>query len=284
MLPCLPLSPLFSPCPRPPRRSPVPPPARRASLTPTAATMTPTPTTTDTNPLLTYEPFPLFDQVTAEHVVPGVRAVLAELSAEIDALEAAVTRTPATWETLVVPLERIADRIARCWGTVNHLKSVKDTEAFRKAVEEVQPERVELSLRLSQSRPLYEAFKSLRDGASWSSLTESQQRIVDGELRDFVNGGVALEGAEKERFNAIQKELSKLSTTFSNHVLDATKAVKRLCTDPASVDGLPASAKGLAAQTARANGHPDATPEEGPWMLTLDIPSFMPVLTHCKNR
>lgn len=58
---------------------------------------------------------------------------------------------------------------------------------------QVQPERVKLTQRLSQSRPLYEAFKQIRDGDSWESLSEAQQRIIDGELRDFVLGGVALE-------------------------------------------------------------------------------------------
>ena len=90
------------------------------------------------------------------------------------------------------PLERIVDRLSRAWGTVSHLKAVKDTEELREAVETVQPERVKLSLRLSQSKPLYEAFKALKEH-SWGSLTEAQKRIVDGELRDFVLGGVALE-------------------------------------------------------------------------------------------
>lgn len=60
-------------------------------------------------------------------------------------------------------------------------------------MDEVQPERVKLSLRLSQSKPLYEAFKGIKDGDLWGQLSEAQQRIVDGELRDFVLGGVALE-------------------------------------------------------------------------------------------
>ena len=36
--------------------------------------------------------------------------------------------------------------------------------------------------------------------------------------------GVALEGVKKDRFNAIQAQLAKLSMDFSNAVLDATKA------------------------------------------------------------
>ena len=64
--------------------------------------------------------FPLYDQVKAEHVVPGVTQLLADLNAEIDQLEQSVQPT---FEGLVEPLERISDRLGRAWGTVSHLKA-----------------------------------------------------------------------------------------------------------------------------------------------------------------
>ena len=70
---------------------------------------------------------------------------------------------------------------------------MKDSEPLRKAYEEVQPEQVKLGLRMSQSRPLYEAFRAIREGDLWGTLSEAQKRVVEGELRDFVLGGVALE-------------------------------------------------------------------------------------------
>lgn len=45
----------------------------------------------------------------------------------------------------------------------------------------------------------------------------------------------AAQGSAKERFNEIQQELSQLSTKFSNNLLDATKAFKKLLKDPAEV-------------------------------------------------
>ena len=60
-------------------------------------------------------------------------------------------------------------------------------------VEQVaEPEKVKLGLRLSQSRPLYEAFKQLKEKHG-DELTPAQRRAVDAEIRDFVLGGVALE-------------------------------------------------------------------------------------------
>ncbi|CAK0786373.1 hypothetical protein CVIRNUC_009586 [Coccomyxa viridis] len=238
----------------------------------------PTPTS---NPLLVDSPFPLFDEVKAEDVVPGITQLLDDLNATLDDLE---KKVEPTWSGLVEPLERLTDRLSLAWGTVSHLKAVKDSEALRKAVEEVQPLQVKFGLRLSQSRPLYEGFRALREGPEWDSLSEARRRIVESELRDFVLGGVALEGEEKERFNEIKQELSQISTKFSNNLLDATKAFKKLIKDKTDINGLPDFALALAAQQAKAEGHEDVTPEEGPWLFTLDAPSFQPVLTHVRNR
>jgi Zn-dependent oligopeptidase len=62
------------------------------------------------------------------------------------------------------------------------------------------------------------------------------------------------------------------------------QAFKKLVTDIKDLEGLPPTALGLAAQQARSAGHEQATAEAGPWLLTLDFPSYYPVLTHAKNR
>ncbi len=62
------------------------------------------------------------------------------------------------------------------------------------------------------------------------------------------------------------------------------QAFKKLLTDPADVAGLPATSLGLAAQQAARDGHEGATAESGPWLVTLDFPSYFPVMAHAKNR
>ncbi len=52
-------------------------------------------------------------------MVPGIRALLAELNKNLDNLEKSVQPT---WEGLVEPLERLSDKIERTWGAVSHLK------------------------------------------------------------------------------------------------------------------------------------------------------------------
>ena len=233
------------------------------------------------NPLLIGKGLPPFKEIKAEHVVPAMTQILKELDEGVSKLEENVTPT---WSGLVEPLTEIEERLNWSWGIVGHLMSVKNSPELREAYEKMQPEIVKFYSKLSQSMPLYEAFKGIKKGAEWNKLEPAQQRIVESSIRDFELSGVGLKGETRERFNQIQLELAELSTKFSNNVLDATKAFKLKLTDKEDVDGLPPSALGLMAQTAKAEGNEEATPENGPWVVTLDYPSYIPFMKYATNR
>ncbi|XP_013628521.1 PREDICTED: probable cytosolic oligopeptidase A [Brassica oleracea var. oleracea] len=233
------------------------------------------------NPLLQDFDFPPFDSVDAEHVRPGIRALLQHLEGELEQLEKSVEPS---WPKLVEPLEKLVDRLSVVWGVINHLKAVKDTPELRAAIEDVQPEKVKFQLRLGQSKPIYNAFKAIRESPEWSSLSEARQRLVEAQIKEAVLTGIALDDEKREEFNKIEQELEKLSHKFSENVLDATKKFEKLITDKKEMDGLPPSALGLFAQAAVSKGHENATAENGPWVITLDAPSYLPVMQHAKNR
>ncbi|KAM2729072.1 hypothetical protein EV1_000509 [Malus domestica] len=233
------------------------------------------------NPLLQDFDFPPFDVIDAQHVRPGIRALLKKLEGDLEELERTVEPT---WTKLVVPLEKIFDRLSVVWGLVNHLKAVKDSSELRSAIEEVQPEKVKFELRLRQSKPIYNAFKAIRESPDWQTLSDARKRIVEAQIKEAVLSGVSLEDDKRDEFNKIEQELERLSQKFSDNVLDATKKFEKLITDKNEIEGLPATALGMAAQTAVSKGHENANAENGPWIITLDGPSFLSVMQHARNR
>ncbi|PSM45805.1 peptidase M3 [Chroococcidiopsis sp. CCALA 051] len=233
------------------------------------------------NPLLKGQGLPPFADIQPEHVVSAMTQLLAELESELANLEANVTPT---WSGLVEPIDRLSERLRWSWGIVGHLMGVKNSPELRTAYETVQPQVVEFYNKFSQSQPLYAAFKALRASETWNTLVDAQKRIVEAAIRDAELSGVGLAGEQRDRFNAIQLELAELTTKFSNNVLDATKAFSLTLTSPDEVEGLPPSWLSLAAQAARAAGEEKATPEIGPWRVTLDFPSYLPFMQHGKRR
>ncbi|KAL6994737.1 oligopeptidase A [Sarracenia purpurea var. burkii] len=237
--------------------------------------------TVDDNPLLKDFEFPPFDAVEPSHIRPGIRALLKKLENQLVELEKTVEPT---WPKLVEPLEKITDQLMVVWGAVNHLKAVKDTPELRSAIEEVQPERVEFELKLGQSKPIYNAFKAIRESSDWEALSDARKRIVEFQIKEAILNGISLEDDKRDKFNKIQQELVRLSQKFGENVLDATKKFEKLIIDREEIEGLPATALGFAAQTAVSKGHENATAENGPWVITLDAPSLMSVMQHARNR
>lgn len=233
------------------------------------------------NTLLIGQGLPPFESIKSEDVVPAITGLLIELEQELINLEATVKPT---WNDLVEPLQKLEDRLTWSWGIVGHLMGVKNSPELRKAYNEIQPKVVEFINKLSQSQPIYQAFKNLSNSDSWENLDVGQKRIVEATIKDAELSGVSLEGEKRENFNAIELELAELSNKFSNNVLDATKAFSLTLTKKEEVDSLPPSLLSLAAQAARDDGAENATAENGPWRITLDYPSFIPFMQHCKKR
>lgn len=233
------------------------------------------------NTLLIGKGLPPFESIKSEYVVPAITGLLIELEQEFINLEATVKPT---WNDLVEPLQKLEDRLTWSWGIVGHLMGVKNSPELRKAYNEIQPKVVEFINKLNQSQPIYQAFKNLSNSDSWENLDVGQKRIVEATIKDAELSGVSLEGEKRENFNAIELELAELSNKFSNNVLDATKAFSLTLTKKEEVDSLPPSLLSLAAQAARDDGAENATAENGPWRITLDYPSFIPFMQHCKKR
>ena len=176
--------------------------------------------TATNNPLLQESGLPDFAVIAPEHVEPAVRQLLTDAERQLATLEADVAPT---WDAIVPPLDEMGRAFEQTWGPVNHLFGVKNSDELRAAREAVLPDVVSFGLKMCQSEPIYNALKGLREGAEWDTLSEPQRRIIERKLLTAELAGIGLTGEKRERFNTIARDLSKLGSDFSNHVLDATK-------------------------------------------------------------
>ena len=124
---------------------------------------------------------------------------------------------------------------------------------------------------------LWKRIEAYSRSADAAQLTGARKRLLEETLADFRQNGADLPADKKARFKAISQELSQLTSNYSENVLDATNAWTKRIDDVAALAGLPDSAVELARHTAEQRG------EDG-WLLTLDYPSYMPVMTYCDNR
>jgi oligopeptidase A len=225
-----------------------------------------------TNPLLDDRTLPDFQRIRPEHIEPAVdqlladgRALIAELTARAD---------EATWECFVEPIELEDDRLSRAWSPVSHLNSVVNSDELRAAYNACLPKLSDYATEVGQNPELYRGYRRVAEQAG---LNDAQRKMLANTLRDLHLAGVDLPDDKKARFREINQRLSQLTNQFAENVLDATNAWHKHITDEAALAGLPAAAKALARHEAESRGL------DG-WVLTLDFPSFEPVMKHARDR
>ena len=228
-----------------------------------------------TNPLLTLQGLPPFSAIRPEHVEPAIDKALEDNRATISQL--LDKQHTYTWSNLVQPLEELADRLSRIWSPIGHMNSVVNSPVLRAAYNACLPKLSEYATELGQNERLFQAYQSIANGDEWSRLDIAQKKIIDNALRDFRLSGVALPVDKKTRFKTIMQELSNLHAKFEENLLDATNAWSKQITDSKDLVGLPPTALGMMAQTARQRNM------DG-WVLTLEFPSYLPVMTYADNR
>ncbi len=218
---------------------------------------------------------PQFSAIRPAQIQATIEKLISDNKASVEKLLAA--NTDYSWENLVQALENDADRLNRAWSPVNHLHSVADSDELREAYNACLPLLTEYGTELGQHEGLFRAYQQIRDSAGFSKLHAAQQKSIDNELRDFRLSGIGLAEEERQHYSSIKQKLSKLQTRYEENLLDATQAWQKLIVDKQELAGLPESAIALAAQTAERE-------KQTGWLLTLEFPSYLPLMQYADNR
>lgn len=225
------------------------------------------------NPLLSAHRLPPFSNVQPGHVVLAITHFIDEnrkkISAFLDNIEAGQS-------DFLRALEQWDDELLQAFSPVSHLNAVMNTDAMRDAYNACLPLLSQYSTEMGQNKELFSAYQSLKASAEFASLSEAQQAATNQALRDFHLAGVDLPADQQARYGEIKQQLSELTSKFGENVLDATQSWSKTMDDVSELAGLPDSSLQLLAQLADG--------EDAQYKVTLDFPSYLPIMTHADNR
>nr|WP_265475120.1 oligopeptidase A [Mergibacter septicus] len=226
------------------------------------------------NPLLQFDTLPQFSKIEPQHIQPAIQQLIEECR---NTTEQLLEQPQFTWDNFCRPFAEVNDKLARAWSPVGHLNAVKNSPELREAYQACLPLLSEYSTWLGQHKDLYQAYLQLKQSDEFATLSLEQQKAIDNSLRDFELSGISLPEEKQKRYGEIVARLSELSSQFGNNVLDATMGWDKVITDVNELAGLPESALQAAKVSAESKGL------EG-YRFTLEIPSYLPVMTYCENR
>jgi oligopeptidase A len=228
-----------------------------------------------TNPLLELDGLARFDAIAPGHITPAIDVLLKDCRSAVARVTA--PSTPATWDSIVEPLDDAMERLGRAWSAVSHLNAVVDTPQLRAQYNANLPRLTQFWTELAQNEALYAKYKAIAARDDFAALPAARRRVIANELRDFRLGGAELSPPDKERLRAVRERQAQLSTRFAENVLDATNAFELLIEDAAQLAGVPADTLQMLREAAQDDAKPG-------YRLTLHAPSYLPVLQYADDR
>jgi oligopeptidase A len=223
------------------------------------------------NPLTSIQ-FPVpFDQIQAPHVEPAVQQLLDDARSRLESLGSGTN--PLTFDATLMALDAMTETLDYSMSVVRHLEAVATYPELRVAYNAAQPKVSAFYAGIPLHAGLWNTIKKFADTGEAHALSGTRKRFLTKTMETFRRHGAELDPPGKQRLEAIDVELTRLTTKFSENVLDSTNAFELLIAEESKLAGLPPSALEAARQSAAAKK------QEG-WRFTLQAPSYLALMTY----
>ena len=216
-----------------------------------------------------------FDRIAVEHYAPAIRRGIECQNEEIDAI--VNNPEPADFHNTILALEKSGQLLHRVEVVFDNLLSAETNDAMQELAKELMPLLSEHANNITLNERLFERVKTAYEHRNDEPLTAEQRKLTEDTYEGFARSGANLQGADKEKYRELSRQLSLLTLQFSENNLKETNDYQLVLTDEAQLKGLPQSAIDAAAETAREKQ------QEG-WVFTLHAPSYVPFLTYAADR
>jgi peptidyl-dipeptidase Dcp len=218
---------------------------------------------------------PPFDAIRPEHFAPAFEMAMREHRTELDAI-ASQAEVPSFANT-VARLDAGGRLFARIDGAFHNLCASETSDALQAAQRELAQPTAAHSNAIYLNERLFARLDALHARRASLGLSSEQQRLLEQLHSDFVRAGARLQGADRERFAALNERLAALMTAFGQNVLADEAAFRLTLATEADMAGLPAFVRDAARQAAADRGLSCA-------VITLSRSLIVPFLTFSERR
>ena len=135
------------------------------------------------NPLLRDDEFVAFSEIRPEHMLPAVRARIADYRARIE--QRVADPAQHRFAGLMLAWEECEDAMNRCFAPVGHLHNVCDTPELRAVYGDAIELLTDFGTDIGQHAGLCAAVRAIRARADFDALPMAARKLVDDALLDF---------------------------------------------------------------------------------------------------
>ncbi|MDE6332629.1 MAG: M3 family metallopeptidase [Muribaculaceae bacterium] len=202
---------------------------------------------------------------------PAIDRGIELAKAEIDAI--VKQRSMPDFENTIVALERVGADLNRVLNIFYPLLSANSDDTMMEISMRVSPKLSDYSTALVLNEGLWNRVRQVYDNREKFNLSPEETSLLQKTYDSFALSGATLQGEDREKFRALNAELSELTTKFGQNVLRELGTYKVWLTAD-DLAGLPQSSIQTAAEAAASEGRP------GEYLFTLDQPVYMSFLKY----
>ncbi len=224
---------------------------------------------------------PPFEKFKEEHYLPAIRAGI--MGQRDDVEKIANNSQAATFANTFETLDRSGEDLTRVLNVFYNLLSAETSEGLQAIAQEAAPELSALQDDIFLNEKLFARIKAVHGQRESLKLNKEQKRLVEETYKQFVRGGANLKAEQKERFRAINQELSVLGLKYNNNVLADTNSFRLVIENKKDLAGLTEQTI-AAASKAAVDANLTTIEKNDRWLFTLHGPSLWPFLQQADNR
>jgi oligopeptidase A len=226
------------------------------------------------NPLLNLGFNIPFESLQPAHIEPAVQVLLQRGRRNIEAIE--TETAPPTYDNTLGRLDTATVELELAMTVVGHLEAVMTSPELREVYNRVRPDVSAFYASIPLRPLLWQRLKAFGGTAGAAALEGPRARFLQKTLEGFRREGADLSLPEKQRLEAISRELSELTSRFGQNVVASNASYELVVQEEARLIGLPEAAKQRAGEDAKAH-------DQTGYRFTLQAPSMIPLLTYCDD-
>jgi peptidyl-dipeptidase Dcp len=219
---------------------------------------------------------PPFAKLTDGLYLPAVEVAIEEAKANIAAIKA--NPEAPTFENTIEAMETAGELLDYVTSVFYNITYMAGSDELQAISDEIGPLAAAFSSDVTADKELFARIKTVYDQRDTLALTLEQKTLLENAYRDFVRGGALLPEDKQAELKKLNQEMSVLGPQFSHNKTKSLESYELWLTEPEDLKGLPPINVSMAKEAAKEKGKDDK------WLITLDMPSFLPFMRYADNR
>ncbi|WP_229223812.1 M3 family metallopeptidase [Duganella sp. sic0402] len=220
--------------------------------------------------------YPAFDKIKDEHFIPAFNEGMRQQLKEVDAI--ANSKAAPGFDNTIVAMEKSGALLIRVQTVFYNLQGANTNDKLDAIDSEMSPKLAAHSDAIYLNPKLWARVKSLYEKRDALKLDAESKHLLERYHTDFVRAGAKLSAADKTKLKAVNGDIAKLQTAFTQNVLKETNASGLVVDNRADLAGMSDAAIDAAAAAAKAKGL------DGKFFVAVVNTSGQPPLAELTNR